>query len=109
MTTLEKDDSHTVPTATIDFDHPGVLLENKERTAVLFHAIDQLPENQKIAYTMHKIEGVSYAEIAELMELSVSSVESLMFRAKKRLRQLLEDYYKENEEWAQVYFKTDNE
>ena len=97
MTTLEKDDSHIVPTATIEFDHPGVLLENKERTQILFEAIDQLAENQKIAYTMHKIEGMSYSEIAELTELSVSSVESLMFRAKKRLQQLLEDYYKENE------------
>jgi RNA polymerase sigma-70 factor (ECF subfamily) len=97
MTTLEKDDSHIVPTATIEFDHPGVLLENKERTQILFDAIDQLAENQKIAYTMHKIEGMSYSEIAELTELSVSSVESLMFRAKKKLQQLLEDYYKENE------------
>jgi len=97
MTTIEKDDSHTVPTATIEFNHPGVLLENKERTQVLFGAIDQLAENQKIAYTMHKIEGMSYSEIAELTELSVSSVESLMFRAKKKLQQLLEDYYKENE------------
>tara|TARA_B110000305_G_scaffold172166_1_gene190214 strand:- start:27423 stop:28007 length:585 start_codon:yes stop_codon:yes gene_type:complete len=97
MTTLEKDDSHIVPTATIEFDHPGVLLENKERTQILFDAIDQLAENQKIAYTMHKIEGISYSEIAELTELSVSSVESLMFRAKKKLQQLLEDYYKENE------------
>jgi RNA polymerase sigma-70 factor (ECF subfamily) len=97
MTTLEKDDSHIVPTATIEFDHPGVLLENKERTQILFDAIDQLAENQKIAYTMHKIEGISYSEIAELTQLSVSSVESLMFRAKKKLQQLLEDYYKENE------------
>jgi RNA polymerase sigma factor (sigma-70 family) len=98
MTTIEKDDSHTVPTATIEFNHPGVLLENKERTQVLFHAIDQLAENQKISYTLHKIEGMSYSEIAELTELSVSSVESLMFRAKKKLHQLLEDYYKENEQ-----------
>jgi RNA polymerase sigma-70 factor (ECF subfamily) len=97
MTTLEKDDSHIVPTATIEFDHPGVLLENKERTAILFNAIDQLADNQKTAYTMHKIEGTSYTEIAEIMELSVSSIESLMFRAKKKLKELLVTYYEENE------------
>lgn len=97
MTTIEKDDSHTVPNATIEFNHPGVLLENKERSIVLFDAIDKLAENQKIAYTLHKIEGMSYSEIAELTDLSVSSVESLMFRAKKKLQQLLEDYYEENE------------
>lgn len=97
MTTIEKDDSHFVPTATIEFDHPGVLLENKERTRILFEAIDQLAENQKIAYTLHKIEGKSYTEISELTELSVSSVESLMFRAKKKLQELLKVYFEENE------------
>ena len=97
MTTIEKDDSHIVPRATIEFDHPGVLLENKERTRILFDAIDQLAENQKIAYTLHKIEGKSYTEISELTELSVSSVESLMFRAKKKLQSLLKDYFEENE------------
>lgn len=95
ITTIETEESYSVPTATIEFNHPGVLLENKELTKVLFDALDQLAENQKVAYTMHKIEGMSYSEIAELTDLSVSSVESLMFRAKKKLQQLLEDYYKE--------------
>lgn len=98
MTTLEHEDSHFVPESTVEFNHPGVLLENKQRTEILFSAIDQLADNQKTAYTMHKIEGLSYIEIAELMELSVSSVESLMFRAKQRLQKLLEDYYIENEQ-----------
>jgi len=97
MTTLEKDDSHIVPTATIEFNHPGVLMENKERTKILFEAIDQLAENQKIAYTLHKIEGKSYTEISEITELSVSSIESLMFRAKKKLQLLLKTYFEENE------------
>jgi len=97
MTTLEKEDSHALPSATIEFDHPGVLLENKERTEILFRAIDQLAENQKIAYTMHKIEGLSYTEIAEAMETSISSVESLMFRSKKRLQEILKNYYEQNE------------
>ncbi len=97
LTVLEKEDSHMVPTGTINFDHPGVQLENKERAAVFFAAIDKLAENQRVAYTLHKIDGISYAEVAEIMETSVSSVESLMFRAKKRLRELLSDYYEKNE------------
>ncbi|MDX2362238.1 MAG: RNA polymerase sigma factor [Crocinitomicaceae bacterium] len=97
FTVLEKEDSHTVPAQTINFDHPGVQLENKERANILFDAIDQLAENQKTAYTLHKIEGVSYEEIAAIMDTTVSSVESLMFRAKKRLKQLLNEYYEENE------------
>ncbi len=81
----------------VHFYHPGVQLENKERAAVLFRAIDQLPENQKTAFTLHKLENLSYAEITEVMHVSLSSVESLMFRAKKNLQKLLSDYYEENE------------
>jgi RNA polymerase sigma-70 factor (ECF subfamily) len=78
------------------FQHPGVNLENRELSAVLFSAIRQLPANQRTAFTLHKLEGFSYNEIAEAMQVSVSSVESLMFRAKSRLRQLLGRYYEEN-------------
>lgn len=97
MTTLERSDSHEVPNAIVEFDHPGVLLENKERTKVLFEAIDQLSENQKLAYTMHKIEGISYADIAQILETTVPSIESLMFRAKTKLKKLLINYYEKNE------------
>ena len=77
-----------------EFVHPGVELENKEMAAYLFKAIAELPENQKTAFTLHKVEGLSYQEVSEIMELSLSSVESLMFRAKQNLKELLADYYK---------------
>lgn len=76
------------------FDHPGVLLENKERAKVLFEHIEKLSENQRIAFTLHRIEGLSYKEVSEVMEVSVSSVESLLFRAKKNLKNRLAVYYK---------------
>jgi RNA polymerase sigma-70 factor (ECF subfamily) len=95
-TELEQDDAYFVPFQIIEFQHPGVVLEDKERAAILFSAIDQLAESQSIAYTLNKIEGRSYQEVAEIMDISVSSVESLLFRAKKRLQQLLENYYREN-------------
>jgi RNA polymerase sigma factor (sigma-70 family) len=76
-----------------DFVHPGVLLENKERSTILFKAINKLADNQKIAFTLHHVEGLSYQEITEVMRLSLSSVESLLFRAKTNLRALLKDYY----------------
>ena len=76
-----------------DFNHPGVTLDNKERAAVLFKAINQLPENQKIAFSLHKLEGLSYQEISEVMKTSVSSIESLMHRAKNNLRKWLVKHY----------------
>ncbi|MBC7947462.1 MAG: RNA polymerase sigma factor [Chitinophagaceae bacterium] len=76
-----------------DFHHPGVVLDNKENASVLFRAISDLPENQRIAFTLNKVEGLSYQEVSEVMNSSVSSVESLMHRAKNNLKKKLEDYY----------------
>lgn len=75
------------------FDHPGVALENKERTELLLNKIAELPENQRIAFTLHRLEGLSYKEISQIMEMSLSAVEALLFRAKKNLRKKLEHYY----------------
>lgn len=79
------------------FYHPGVQLENKERAAILFSAINKLPENQKTAFILSKLEDLSYLEISELMNLSLSSIESLLFRAKQNLQKILENYYNKNE------------
>ncbi len=80
----------------VNFYHPGVQLQNKEQSGILFSAIDKLPENQKTAFILHKLDDLSYAEIAEIMNVSVPSVESLMFRAKQKLQILLRDYYENN-------------
>src|SRR4051812_46480030 len=79
-----------------DFHHPGVVMDQKENAAALFKAISQLPENQRIAFTLHKVEGLSYQEVSDAMETTVSSIESLMHRAKTNLRKFLEDHYKGN-------------
>jgi RNA polymerase sigma factor (sigma-70 family) len=80
-----------------DFHHPGVSMDNKERSAVLFKAIEKLPENQKIAFTLHKMEGLSYQQVGVVMNATVSSVESLLHRAKTNLKKNLEDYYRNHE------------
>jgi RNA polymerase sigma factor (sigma-70 family) len=82
----------------VDVVHPGIKLENKERAAVLFAAIDRLPDKQKIAFTLHHLEGLSYQEITDVMQLggtplSLSAVESLLHRAKMNLRKRLTNYY----------------
>lgn len=77
-----------------EFNHPGIQLENKEQKEVLFRAINQLPETQKIVFTLHKIDGLSYKEISEITTKSVSSIESLLFRAKRKLKEILTNFYK---------------
>ena len=73
-----------------DFNHPGISLEKKENAAKLFRAIRQLPENQKIAFTLHKLENLSYQEVSEVMNTTVPAVESLLHRARLNLRKKLE-------------------
>ncbi|WP_321369070.1 sigma-70 family RNA polymerase sigma factor [uncultured Draconibacterium sp.] len=79
---------------TADSDEPEYDFENKQRAIILGEAINSLPKNQKVAFTLSKYEDLSYQEIAEVMDLSVSSVESLLFRAKKGLQKKLYKCYK---------------
>lgn len=72
-----------------NFDHPGVILENKEATATIFFHINQLPNQQKTALILTKIEGLSQAEAAEIMKISTKAVESIIQRAKKNLNKKL--------------------
>ena len=64
---------------------------------MLFKAINRLPENQKIAFTLHKLEGLSYQQVSDVMKTSLSSIESLMHRAKNNLKKWLEEYYENND------------
>ena len=75
-------------------DQPEFVMENKQRAAMLHEAIDSLPENQKVAFTLSKYEELSYQEISAVMDVTVSSVESLLHRAKKNLQKKLYTCYK---------------
>jgi len=69
--------------------------EDKEKRKILDNAVDSLPENQKIAFILNKYEEMAYKEIAEIMNLSLSSVESLIHRAKLNLQKKLLNYFSE--------------
>ena len=81
-------------------DHFDLQLENEEKSALLYTQINALPTNQKTAFILSKHKELSHREIAEIMDLSVSAIESLVFRAKKKLQQKLaekfDEYHKTN-------------
>jgi RNA polymerase sigma-70 factor (ECF subfamily) len=79
-----------------DFIHPGVQLERKQDAAALFAAVRKLPDQQRIAYSLQKVEGLPYTEIALILETTVPAVESLLQRAKQNLRKSLATYYGKN-------------
>lgn len=68
-------------------------IEKEEKENFVQQAIQTLPVNQRIALTLQMYKDHSYAEISEIMDISISSVESLIFRAKRNLKKKLSKYY----------------
>ena len=79
-----------------DFYHPGIQLDNKEKSAILFKALKNLTTQQQVAFTLIKIEGLNYEDTSAIMEISVKALESLIHRAKQNLRKELRNYYASN-------------
>jgi RNA polymerase sigma-70 factor, ECF subfamily len=77
-------------------EQPGMKLEHDERLRHIKHAINSLPYNQRIAFVLSKYQDLSYLEVADVMEISLSSVESLIHRAKMNLQKKLFGLYKKN-------------
>jgi RNA polymerase sigma factor (sigma-70 family) len=75
----------------VDFNHPGVKLEDQEAVSEIMKAIHALPENQKTALILKSIEGLSQKEIAAVMEIGEKAAESLLSRAKVNLKRMLND------------------
>lgn len=71
-------------------------MEVQERRELLHRAIDSLPENQRKAIILNKYEDLSYKEVADIMNLSLSAVESLIFRAKTNLEKKLKPIIGQN-------------
>ena len=77
-----------------DYTTPENLMLSEEIEQTVFQAIKDLPEDLKSAITLREIEGLSYEDIAEVMDCPIGTVRSRIFRARdaidKELRPLLE-------------------
>src|SRR5881275_2437186 len=78
-----KDEANPAPDAS--------LLETELQQAIE-DAIMQLPESQRMALILRRYEQLSYEEIAEILDLSVPAVKSVLFRARTELRSRLSKY-----------------
>ena len=74
---------------------PDTSLQDSELQAAIQKAIDQLPEIQRMAVLMRRYEEFSYEEIAEVLELTVPAVKSVLFRARTDLRVHLQRYLRQ--------------
>ena len=68
-----------------DVNGPENAMAKDQLENVIFMAIDELPEELKVALTLREFEGFSYEEIAEVMECPVGTVRSRIFRAREAI------------------------
>ena len=78
-----------------DHESPEAMARRDEVEAVVYGAIEELPEDLRTAITLRELEGLSYEEIAQAMDCPIGTVRSRIFRAREfienRLRPLLSD------------------
>ena len=72
---------------------PARQLDRAETREIVQMALESLGERQRMAVLLSKFEGMSYAEIAIIMELSPQAVKSLLSRARESLREVLQPYF----------------
>lgn len=70
-------------------DNPEELASQGARHAVIMQALDSLPEDYRTAIVLADLEGLSYREVAEVMECPVGTVMSRIYRGRRKLHRLL--------------------
>lgn len=71
---------------------PSAPMHDEELSRVVMVAIEQLPEQQKAAIVLNKYEGLSYDDVAGILNCSVMAVKSLLSRARSNLKARLTPY-----------------
>lgn len=85
------EDAAQVPVASFE-RLPEQQLLQAEREVLVRRAINNLPEKQRSALILREYEELDYNEIATILDLTVSSVKSLLFRARQSIKVQLESY-----------------
>ncbi|MBI1927011.1 RNA polymerase sigma factor [Candidatus Poribacteria bacterium] len=68
---------------------PDELLEQKEVRQTVLAAIDSLSEKNRTVTTLHYLDGMSYQEIAQSLDVPVSTIEGRLYRARKQLQEVI--------------------
>ena len=72
---------------------PARQLDKAEMREIVRMSLEALNERQRMAVLLSKFEGMSYAEIAAVMEISPQALKSLLSRARENLREVLQPYF----------------
>ncbi|MHC4482994.1 MAG: sigma-70 family RNA polymerase sigma factor [Planctomycetota bacterium] len=69
---------------------PAAVAQNKELYQIVVKALTKLDDGQRAAVVLRDIEGMSYAEIAEVLDVQLGTVKSRLSRGRSRLKEILE-------------------
>lgn len=84
---LDDSESYEVPGRLKDNESPDEVIMGQQLETVISQAIDALPLELKAALTLREFEGLSYDEIAEVLECPIGTVRSRIFRAREAIDQ----------------------
>ena len=96
----ESIDSQQESYAFIDSETPHLQFIRKEERSIIYRCIDELSQNQQLVFQLREIDGLSYGDIANVMGISEDLVKITLFRARKKMKELLEKY---NDESIWIY------
>lgn len=78
----------------IDTKNPHSAFVEKEQIDIIFRCVEKLSENQRMVFQLREIEGMSYKDIAKSLNMSEELVKVSLFRARRKIKELLEELNK---------------
>ncbi len=88
----EREDDFHIGTPDDSSRNPDNAALQRELERAVDHAIQQLPEKQRLAVILRRYEEMPYEEIGDILKLSLPAVKSLLFRARVQLKESLQSY-----------------
>ncbi|MGL4858270.1 MAG: RNA polymerase sigma factor RpoE, partial [Enterobacteriaceae bacterium] len=82
---MEDAENHDNSTSLKEISNPENLMLSNELRQVVFQTIEELPDELKTAITLRELDGLSYEEIAAIMDCPVGTVRSRIFRARETI------------------------
>ncbi len=87
----EADDPRLEPAAPEQDNHPGRALESRETVDRIRGALERLPADQRVVFSLYATGEMTYAQIADVLGIPIGTVMSRLFHARRRLHDLLPD------------------
>ncbi len=95
---LEKEEGGDYPELGDNQENPETLYHKGELEKALQEGLGELPETSRTVFVLREIEGLSYDEIAEVLNIKKGTVKSRLFLARQKLKERLSEYLNETEE-----------